>query len=383
MQERVGAPGRHSGPTDPSPSSPALLHRPGTSQALRCPPSSGHSRPALVTSRSPQLPRRGGPHARFRRLDIATRPGAVGRPVDLRSRTTSARNSQNDTIGGRSLPFGAGPRWCIGGQLRHVGSHRRAGDDHQPLRDRLAGGTGGRSVHRGGGQPVPALVGGEVSRGVRSLHLQLRARVRSLWVRRSSPIVRRRAELAAIAAAFGAPVRRRRWSPAPRRAGVGKTTLARSVASLSHHGASVGGTDQARAIPLGIFAHLLSSPTATTQSPCSPVPRPGIRSSPEVLTGRDRRCPYRRPSVGRRWWINWRWRAGWHRRHHRTGEPIPDTITALWKDGYLVRLDVTPFTKAEAVGLIEAALERPPRGAVRRPDVAGLAGQRPVRAALR
>ena len=40
----------------------------------------------------------------------------------------------------------------------------------------------------------------------------------------------------------------------------------------------------------------------------------------------------------------------------RTAEPIPDTITALWKDGYLTRLDVGPFDKTESVELIESAL---------------------------
>jgi ATP/maltotriose-dependent transcriptional regulator MalT len=40
----------------------------------------------------------------------------------------------------------------------------------------------------------------------------------------------------------------------------------------------------------------------------------------------------------------------------RSGEPIPETITALWKDGYLARLDVEPFTKSEAIALVETAL---------------------------
>ena len=40
----------------------------------------------------------------------------------------------------------------------------------------------------------------------------------------------------------------------------------------------------------------------------------------------------------------------------RTGEPMPETITALWKDAYLTCLEVNPFTKAQAVTLIETAL---------------------------
>jgi len=35
---------------------------------------------------------------------------------------------------------------------------------------------------------------------------------------------------------------------------------------------------------------------------------------------------------------------------------VPDAITSLWKDGYLQRLHLMPFTKDECVGLIEEAL---------------------------
>ncbi len=40
----------------------------------------------------------------------------------------------------------------------------------------------------------------------------------------------------------------------------------------------------------------------------------------------------------------------------RSGETVPDAITSLWKDGYLHRLDLAPFSKDECVGLIEQAL---------------------------
>src|SRR5262249_6857775 len=40
----------------------------------------------------------------------------------------------------------------------------------------------------------------------------------------------------------------------------------------------------------------------------------------------------------------------------RAGETVPDAITSLWKDGYLQRLYLTPFTKDQCVGLIEQAL---------------------------
>ncbi len=43
----------------------------------------------------------------------------------------------------------------------------------------------------------------------------------------------------------------------------------------------------------------------------------------------------------------------------RTGEPAPDAITALWKDGILSRVDIEPFDRVETTQLIEAALGGP------------------------
>ena len=40
----------------------------------------------------------------------------------------------------------------------------------------------------------------------------------------------------------------------------------------------------------------------------------------------------------------------------RSGETVPDAITSLWKDGYLQRLHLMPFTKDQCVTLIESAL---------------------------
>jgi DNA-binding NarL/FixJ family response regulator len=40
----------------------------------------------------------------------------------------------------------------------------------------------------------------------------------------------------------------------------------------------------------------------------------------------------------------------------RTGEPAPDAITALWKDGILSRVDIEPFDRIETTQLIEAVL---------------------------
>lgn len=43
----------------------------------------------------------------------------------------------------------------------------------------------------------------------------------------------------------------------------------------------------------------------------------------------------------------------------RSGEPAPDSVTALWKDGYLDRLEVEPLSGAQTGVLLEAALGGP------------------------
>ena len=35
---------------------------------------------------------------------------------------------------------------------------------------------------------------------------------------------------------------------------------------------------------------------------------------------------------------------------------MPDTITALWKDGYLTRVELGPFTKEQSIGLVESVI---------------------------
>jgi DNA-binding CsgD family transcriptional regulator len=40
----------------------------------------------------------------------------------------------------------------------------------------------------------------------------------------------------------------------------------------------------------------------------------------------------------------------------RSGEPVPDALTSLWKDGYLQRLELQPFTKRQSIALVESVL---------------------------
>lgn len=139
-------------------------------------------------------------------------------------------------------------------------------------------------------------------------------------------------------------------------AGVGKTTLARMAAqSMRAKAVWLAGTESAREVPLGVFAHLLSSPT-----PVDPVAMLAdafrtVRREKLTVIGIDdvHLVDHVSATLLHQLAVEGTVRIV---ATARTGEPIPDTITALWKDGYLARVDVAPLTKSEAVELVETAL---------------------------
>ncbi|WP_286171848.1 LuxR family transcriptional regulator [Mycobacterium sp. BK086] len=139
-------------------------------------------------------------------------------------------------------------------------------------------------------------------------------------------------------------------------AGVGKTTLARMATQSSRAGAVwVAGTESAREVPLGVFAHLLGGPM-----PADPVAMLGaafraVRREKLAVIGIDdvHLVDHLSATLVHQLAVEGAVRIV---ATARSGEPIPDTITALWKDGYLARLDIVPFTKDEAVELVETAL---------------------------
>lgn len=139
-------------------------------------------------------------------------------------------------------------------------------------------------------------------------------------------------------------------------AGVGKTTLARMATQPSRAGGVwLAGTESAREVPLGVFAHLLGSPM-----PADPVAMladafHAVRREKLAVIGIDdvHLVDHLSATLLHQLAVEGTVHIV---ATARTGEPIPDTITALWKDGYLARLDVAPFTKSEAVELIETAL---------------------------
>ena len=40
----------------------------------------------------------------------------------------------------------------------------------------------------------------------------------------------------------------------------------------------------------------------------------------------------------------------------RSGEPVPDAVTSLWKDGHLQRVELQPFAKGQSIALVESVL---------------------------
>jgi len=139
-------------------------------------------------------------------------------------------------------------------------------------------------------------------------------------------------------------------------AGVGKTTLARLVTqSLTCPVQWVVGTASARSIPLGVFAHFVGSATARDPIAFLAAAREAILAEERCIIGVDdahlldelSAMLLHRLAVERSVRIV---------ATVRSGETVPDAVTSLWKDGYLGRLYLTPFTKHQCVGLIEQAL---------------------------
>lgn len=139
-------------------------------------------------------------------------------------------------------------------------------------------------------------------------------------------------------------------------AGVGKTTLARFVTQTVRGETHwVAGTEAARDIPLGAFAHLLTNPMPKDPVALLAGAFETVRREKFTVIGVDdvHLVDHLSATLLHQLAVEGVVRI---LATARAGEPIPETITALWKDGYLTRLDVTPFTRAQAVTLIESAL---------------------------
>src|SRR6478735_6659872 len=139
-------------------------------------------------------------------------------------------------------------------------------------------------------------------------------------------------------------------------AGVGKTTLARLVTqSLPFSVRWVAGTESARSIPLGVFAHLAGSAGSRDPIGVLAAARETILAEGNSVIGVDDAHLLDQLSATL---LHQLALDGSVRivATVRSGETVPDAITSLWKDGYLQRLHLLPFTKEQCVALIESAL---------------------------
>ena len=139
-------------------------------------------------------------------------------------------------------------------------------------------------------------------------------------------------------------------------AGVGKTTLARLVTqALPTRVQWVAGTESARSIPLGVFAHLVGAATSRDPVAFLSAARETIIAEGHSVIGVDDAHLLDQLSATL---LHQLALDGSVRivATVRAGEVVPDAITSLWKDGYLQRLHLTPFSKSQCVTLIEEAL---------------------------
>jgi DNA-binding CsgD family transcriptional regulator len=139
-------------------------------------------------------------------------------------------------------------------------------------------------------------------------------------------------------------------------AGVGKTTLARLVTqSLPSRVQWVAGTESARSIPLGVFAHLVGATTSRDPVAFLSAAREAIITEGHSVICVDDAHLLDQLSATL---LHQLALDGSVRivATVRSGEMVPDAITSLWKDGYLQRLHLMPFTRDQCVSLIEEAL---------------------------
>ena len=144
-------------------------------------------------------------------------------------------------------------------------------------------------------------------------------------------------------------------------AGVGKTRLAReSLGVPGGRGATVvwaQGSLAARPFPLGAFAGLLELPAGDAAETIGRALDQLARQQPLVLAVDDAHLLDEHSAIVLH-------RAVTRRLAPavvtvRTGEPAPDTVTSLWKDDHLPRLDLAQLDVAETTGLVARVLGGP------------------------
>ncbi len=139
-------------------------------------------------------------------------------------------------------------------------------------------------------------------------------------------------------------------------AGVGKTTLARTVtASLRSKVNWAACTESSRSIPLGAFAQWVRPCASRDPVALIGSARESILAEDNTVVGIDDAHLLDELSATLLHQIAVDG-AGRIVATVRSGAPVPDAITSLWKDGYLQRLELQPFTQQQSIALIESVL---------------------------
>ena len=139
-------------------------------------------------------------------------------------------------------------------------------------------------------------------------------------------------------------------------AGVGKTTLARTVTdTLPSAVRWAACTESSQAIPLGAFMQWVGSSSARDPIALLTAACENILAGAEPVVGVDDAHLLDQLSATLLHHIAVE-RAGRIVATVRSGEAVPDAVTSLWKDGYLRRFDLQPLSKDQSIVLVETVL---------------------------
>ncbi|MGW5385345.1 LuxR C-terminal-related transcriptional regulator [Nocardia sp. NPDC003963] len=139
-------------------------------------------------------------------------------------------------------------------------------------------------------------------------------------------------------------------------AGVGKTTLARLVtADLSDPVRWAACTASSQSIPLGAFAPWIAASASRDPLALLHSARENLLARPGTVLGVDDAHLLDKLSATLVHQIAVD-RSARIVTTVRAGETVPDAVTSLWKDGYLERIELAPFTEQQCTQLVEAVL---------------------------
>lgn len=139
-------------------------------------------------------------------------------------------------------------------------------------------------------------------------------------------------------------------------AGVGKTTLARTVtAGMTAKVNWAACTASSQSIPLGAFAQWVRSPVSRDPIALLHSARESLVAEPNTVIGVDDAHLLDQLSATLLHQIAVE-RGASIVATVRSGEPVPDAVTSLWKDGHLQRMELTAFTKQQSITLVESVL---------------------------